>query len=631
MLNMMEQELSVQEIKVLKFNPWLFSGTDQLVGYFFGEMASQLDYENPKQKKIATSLKKYGTLFSPIKVVPVVGTALGAAADAAAAAGKFMEESQSRGIQEQRAALADALSELEKPMVVILDDLDRLTGQEIRDVLKMVRLTGAFPNLIYILSFDRKRVELALNEDGLPGRAYLEKIVQVMFDVPGIVPEALHRILFSELDSVIRDIDYSRFSTDLWPDIFVEIIAPLVHTVRDIRRYVGPLGTVLSLLNNGVELTDVLALEAVRIFLPDSFTLLSSAGPALTTPSAGSQEDPKLEEQVRAFVGSDEQHQEVLRAICTRLFPAATNRLGMRERYGSEWLGAWLRERRVAHNDVLSFYLQLSMPTGMRSAVVAEYLFTQIEDEDFLMQALAKLEPAQVEQVVSAFEAHQESFSSIDPGPAVVALLNQLPRLRRPAKGFFDVGPDMKVARVVYRLLLPADGPDQVLEIVHRALPRVSQYSSKLVLLKLVGHRENAGHKLIGEAEWRSLEDELREEVRTTNAPTLAREWDLLRVMWWAGGDETPRVWHAPEAFLDDPKFAATLLTSSVSQARRQSMGSRSVEISDRIAWETLLEVLNGEENVRRCRNGAVVELSEESTLIKLVDKYLEGWRPPEF
>ena len=58
---------------------------------------------------------------------------------------------------------------------------------EIRDIFKLVRLTANFPNIIYIVAFDRNRVEKALAEQGLPGRDYLEKILQVAFDLP-VVP-----------------------------------------------------------------------------------------------------------------------------------------------------------------------------------------------------------------------------------------------------------------------------------------------------------------------------------------------------------------------------------------------------------------------------------------------------------
>ena len=69
------------------------------------------------------------------------------------------------------------LSKLDNPIAVVIDDIDRLPTAEIRDTFKLVRLTGSFPNLVYILAFDRARVERALTEDGIPGRDYLEKIL----------------------------------------------------------------------------------------------------------------------------------------------------------------------------------------------------------------------------------------------------------------------------------------------------------------------------------------------------------------------------------------------------------------------------------------------------------------------
>lgn len=72
---------------------------------------------------------------------------------------------------------------MDQRIIVLIDDIDRLRREEVRELVKLVRLTGDFPNIVYVLAFDRKRVELALGDDDETGRAYLEKIVQVGFDV----------------------------------------------------------------------------------------------------------------------------------------------------------------------------------------------------------------------------------------------------------------------------------------------------------------------------------------------------------------------------------------------------------------------------------------------------------------
>src|SRR5699024_5660769 len=78
-----------------------------------------------------------------------------------------------------RQKITDALMELENPIVVVIDDIDRLGSLEIRQIFQLVRLTASFPNVIYLLAFDRNRVEHALSDDAVSGRAYLEKIVQI--------------------------------------------------------------------------------------------------------------------------------------------------------------------------------------------------------------------------------------------------------------------------------------------------------------------------------------------------------------------------------------------------------------------------------------------------------------------
>ena len=98
------------------------------------------------------------------------------------------------GVSGRRNKVKNALSALDKPLVVVVDDIDRLTTPEIRNIFKLVRLTANFPNVIYITAFDRERVEKALTEQGIPGREYLEKILQLGIDLPAAPAHLLVRI-----------------------------------------------------------------------------------------------------------------------------------------------------------------------------------------------------------------------------------------------------------------------------------------------------------------------------------------------------------------------------------------------------------------------------------------------------
>src|SRR5881628_1548344 len=89
------------------------------------------------------------------------------------------------------------------PLVVIIDDIDRLRPDEIRLLFQLVKANADFPNLVYLLLFQRDIVELAVGESGLPGEEFLEKVVQVAFDLPRIEAEKLQRQLFDGVNRLL--------------------------------------------------------------------------------------------------------------------------------------------------------------------------------------------------------------------------------------------------------------------------------------------------------------------------------------------------------------------------------------------------------------------------------------------
>jgi predicted KAP-like P-loop ATPase len=349
-------------IPVLDFNPWMFSGTEQLVDSFFRELSAQLRLKAGRLDTIASEIEAYGDLLSPVadiadvlSAVPFAGW-LGRTRNAASAVKRFQER-RKISVTDQRQKLAEKLASLDQSLVVVVDDIDRLTTAEIRDIFKLVRLTASFPNIIYILAFDRKRVEDALTEQGIDGRSYLEKIVQVSFDIPvlprGVLPSQLGRALSAALEDFS---EYARFDEGIWTDVLVEIVLPLIRNMRDVRRYCASARGTVRALRDDIELVDVLGLEAIRVFLPDIYAELPNAREALTQTgyTAGS---PELKTQIEQLIEVGGKEAKVVSALLERLFPAGLRYVGGTN-YGSDWLGGWLTARRVAHAEILALYLE---------------------------------------------------------------------------------------------------------------------------------------------------------------------------------------------------------------------------------------------------------------------------------
>jgi predicted KAP-like P-loop ATPase len=245
------------------------------------------------------------------------------ASGAAKVLGKVLQN-RKQGIGGRRAAVDKALAKLEKPIVVVLDDIDRLSTSEIRDVFKLVRLTASFPNIVYIVAFDRERVEEALSEQGVPGRAYLEKILQVAVDLPVVPFQVLNQQIFTAIDGALAGIETpGRFDEQIWPDAFMEIIRPLIRNMRDVRRYAASIHGTVKSLGGQIALADILSLEAIRVFLPDVFKLLHDTLSALTNVGGNHRESPQMKAQIEALFTAGGPHKEVVQAMIERLFPAA--------------------------------------------------------------------------------------------------------------------------------------------------------------------------------------------------------------------------------------------------------------------------------------------------------------------
>src|SRR5207248_2798648 len=159
--------------------------------------ASTLALSGTAIESVGKVLPWFGVPMGP--VVKAAGKAMkgaGTAAKAGSEAAKAQKEAAAKTLQEQKALIAGALSKLQHPLLVVIDDIDRLTTEEILQVFQLVKANADFPSLIYLLLFDRSIVAKALDVvSGKKGNEFLEKIVQVGYHVPQASRSAIQKIL----------------------------------------------------------------------------------------------------------------------------------------------------------------------------------------------------------------------------------------------------------------------------------------------------------------------------------------------------------------------------------------------------------------------------------------------------
>jgi predicted KAP-like P-loop ATPase len=631
-INLTRTYLEVAGVAILDFNPWMFSGAEQLMESFFVEISAQLRVR-PGLSEVGKNLEEYGEIFSGMGWLPIVGSWVERGRAATKIFAKLLQR-RKEGVGARRVKVENALRGFKKPLIVVLDDIDRLSTSEIRDVFKIVRLTASFPNVIYIVAFDRIRVESALAESGIPGRDYLEKILQIGIDLPAVPAHVLNRQIFQAIDNALSGIENKgSFDESIWPDAFMEVIRPLIRNMRDVRRYAAAIHGTVQDLNGQVALADVLALEAVRVFLPDVFRQIHEAVDGLTTisdPSYGGHRDsPHLKEQIERLIEAAGPHGDVVRALIQRFFLGGQRHIGG-SHFGSDWKDRWLRERRIAHEDILRLYLERVVGEELQAFVDAEHAWACMTDRKAFEDYLRTIDTERLQDVISSLEVYEEQFSPQHIVSGSVVLLNLLPELPERQRGMFDLDTSLIVGRVVYRLIRSLKEPKAIEAVVREVLSQVKTLSAKARLITIVGYRKGAGHKLVSESVAREFEECWRAEVRSASADSLAEENDLLRVLLAvkrdAGFSELPLV------VADSPRVTLALLRSARSNVRSQAMGSRAVRQSPRLAWDLLIELYGNESILKeRINTLKTIQPKDNNELLDLTDKYLSGWRPSDF
>ncbi|PYT56973.1 MAG: hypothetical protein DMG35_21145 [Acidobacteria bacterium] len=483
---------------MVEFNPWQWAAQDQLADAFFREIALALGKEDEtkvaKQRAerfsayaaylkvgshIATGIRPLlasafavagvlglgGSFIAPwMKPYLAVGGSLFLClaafiawssdfAEKAATAFSSLQKLKEKNLQERKGEVAGLLRQLKSPLLVVIDDLDRLTADEVRVVFQLIKANADFPNLVYLTLFQRDVVEQNLEKWTCgSGKDFLEKIVQVGFDVPQVEQSKLQGVLFARLDEILADPKFSKnFKPSRWANLFTSGLAPYFQTLRDVYRYLGVLDVrVAGMAPRGsfeVNPIDLIALEVLRVFEPGVFHLLPRNKERLTRPydARGGKNISEIEreEKLRLDSLTAAAHKESrahAEEILKQLFPKVST--GNQDQY--------YRELRVCHPDVFDRYFLLSIPEGDISQAHLDSLLASTGNRDALVSRFNELrEKGLLAVALDRLEAYKQKVSLADAVPFIAALFDIGDDLPEGQPGMFAIPTWMHASRII--------------------------------------------------------------------------------------------------------------------------------------------------------------------------------------
>lgn len=229
------------KIEVVEFSPWAFPEGKNLSVEFLYEIRRVLIKHSFRARFVVNSYINVLTGSYNLGALRMLTSLL------------FPRES----LTDVKRKLSEIICHHKLKLVVVIDDLDRLDKPEIAEVFKMLRNTGELSNSVYLVAYDRLKIE----EMGEFCNGFLDKIINVEvdlnpFDSVLLLDKFINKInhLFSK-SIFMQETNFDKiYDLQRYPDIIKDISTPrdIVRLENNLRTRVGMLENIFNGKGNGI-------------------------------------------------------------------------------------------------------------------------------------------------------------------------------------------------------------------------------------------------------------------------------------------------------------------------------------------------------------------------------------------
>ncbi len=374
---------------IVDFQAWRFSGHGPLVPLFLGRLRNGMEMSGlgGPWAEAARQLAAYERAFDTLAAQdPVHGSA--------GRRGGLLSGGAEPNIDLARRNVIAAFARLPAPVVVLLDDVDRLLDAEILQVLQIIKAVADFPNTVHVLVLDPQCVDRALKRmQGESHAGFLEKIEQITFEVPEPDQAQLNRILLDGIHRVLGAGPVAARDHPRWVGMWAGVLPCLLRNLRDVKRYLNAVSFNFGLVKDGVNRVDLLLVEALHLKTPPLYRFIRENREEMTAAGESLLWKALDDAGRRAWIDNlVAQAPQVFRAgvehaLCL-LFPQINSILKRHPGPGGD-PSDWDRDRRLCVPGAFDYYFQGSVPRGELSSDEFDALRGSLAGRDRLITALS--------------------------------------------------------------------------------------------------------------------------------------------------------------------------------------------------------------------------------------------------
>ena len=213
LLKLTENILEKEDVLIIRFEPWFFSTQDNLYLQFFKLLISKLkDRENNKVSLFESKITPHRRIFekpnSPLQdyfnYIKNPSNKLNND-DLFYSLNNTHLETYGSLIYHKKQC-EKYFENISSKIIVIIDDIDRLTNNEIPQIFSLVKSLANFKHFIYILSFDKEIVSKSLNDVNLDDHdKFIDKIIQIPISMPKISESKMDELILKDIGKIYDD------------------------------------------------------------------------------------------------------------------------------------------------------------------------------------------------------------------------------------------------------------------------------------------------------------------------------------------------------------------------------------------------------------------------------------------
>lgn len=232
----------------IHFSPWNCTSKEQLLEEYLKLLSNQLNFVIPN---IAPKLLQYANIVTGI--------------DLCCYFGNFFPKKDLSTLKKE---IEEILYQTDKKIIVVIDDIDRIQGEEIFNLLKLIGIIANFPNIVNIIAYDKKYICDNLNTyfNSNNAEKYIQKIIPFEFPLPQISNENMQNLFNIEFMEIIKDKDYNETGLK---NKYSNTIGGYLKNIRDLKQLLTAFEFHYNIFKKqgiNINITDLLFITAIKTF-----------------------------------------------------------------------------------------------------------------------------------------------------------------------------------------------------------------------------------------------------------------------------------------------------------------------------------------------------------------------------